>query len=525
MASDCQQILTEINRRISELGDLPIFSATVNRIRKVSADPDSNAMELATEITKDANLTTRLLRMSNSTHYNRSNGKISVISRGIVLLGFNTIMNQALTLKLIESFQMDHPSVDMDRLLVKAYLTAGFARYLAIKAGVRDVEECYTCALIHNLGEIITAYALPERYVALQQDRHDSGEDSQERERRHLGATMADIGMCLAETWEFPSNILKTMEHVPPERIAYSRNPARMNAMLSTLASKSVEALQTGESSYGDLSFRELLDKLSDVLGVDYQDVENSVAGSFKMSCDLAVECGLKPKRLMPNIDGSNDEVRDRLARKLAYMAGHTAIKPEDFEPATEAPPDTDSDDADTGGADPSGINMSLQLQLIQEVTALISQRQNLQQVFAKVLEGITAGAGFDRAALMLVSPDLSHYAVRMAHGEDTDRLKNYFDHPLSVEDDFFSKILVSGAEMLVENTQDPSWAKHLPADLRSRTGANSFIIASLRNGDRPIGLFYADRNSSDAGITPEHYRGFLQFVAQARLALQMNQN
>ena len=64
---DCSvTIIHEIENKIKELGDLPLFSATINRIQRIGSDPDSNASILSAEISRDLGLTTALLRLSNS---------------------------------------------------------------------------------------------------------------------------------------------------------------------------------------------------------------------------------------------------------------------------------------------------------------------------------------------------------------------------------------------------------------------------------------------------------------------------
>ena len=169
-----EETMARINEGIKRLGDLPIFSATINKIRRMSSDPDSDAMSVAKEVLKDANLSTKLLCLSNSAYYNRGVGKISVISRAVIVLGFDTVKNLGLTLKLIESFQNANPNVGMDKLLVKAYLAAGFVRDIAEKCGVKDIEESYVCALLHNLGEITVAYVLPDEFLhILELDRNE----------------------------------------------------------------------------------------------------------------------------------------------------------------------------------------------------------------------------------------------------------------------------------------------------------------------------------------------------------------
>jgi len=96
-------------------GDLPIFNTSLNKVRSISSDPDSHAMELAQTIMKDANLSVKLLRIANSPFYNRGMGKIASVSRAVILLGFDSIKNLCMTLKLIESFTDDQPKVALKK--------------------------------------------------------------------------------------------------------------------------------------------------------------------------------------------------------------------------------------------------------------------------------------------------------------------------------------------------------------------------------------------------------------------------
>ena len=82
-----QQTLNAVYAQLGKLGDLPIFSATVNRIRQISSSREADAMALAMAVMKDANLSAKLLKIANTPHYNRGHGNISVVSRAVVSKG------------------------------------------------------------------------------------------------------------------------------------------------------------------------------------------------------------------------------------------------------------------------------------------------------------------------------------------------------------------------------------------------------------------------------------------------------
>jgi len=147
-----------------------------------------------------------------------------------------------------------------------------------------------------------------------------------------------------------------------------------------------------------------------------------------------------------------------------------------------------------------------------------------LQVIFAKVLDGIHAGVGFDRAILCLLSTDRRSYSGRVARGKDTDRLKDYLNFRVDPKHDLFSKIIMERNDLLVSDIHDPNWKNLIKEDFAPRTGAGSFAAAAVHAMGKPIGMIYADKAVSGEALTDEDYRGFLQFVTQARLALQFSE-
>lgn len=524
-----QETMKQITAKIERLGDLPVFSASVNHIHRISSDPDSDAMHLANEVLKDANLSTKLLRLSNSPYFNRSSGKINVISRAIILLGFDTVKNLTLTLKLIENFQHENPGIDMSKLLVRAYIAAGFVRDMAIKCGIEDAEETYTCALLHNLGEILTAYFLSDRYLEIQKLNREGTLDAVDNERAILGMTVSDVGKEVATSWDFAPRIVSTMESELPEIHGQIYKPLELNQALAAFASKIVAGLYSDYAGKGP-SQQDLIMDLAKTAGLSVKQVEGSLTNSFKMSCELAQEYGLDKRKMMPIVIDTGDDARDKRARQFAFFASATreqvaknpdGVIVENDEAASDNGAVSSLEKPDAKSTSKAEINAQLQLQYIQEITTLITDSAKLNNVLIKVLEGIHEAIGLNRVLLCLLSLDRSHYIGRIAVGHDNDLLKEYFNFPLNSKSDIFARIVTEGSEVIVQDASEPQWKNSLPPEFDSRIAAKSFIASSLRSGSKPIGFIYADRGKGGKGIAPDQHRGFIQFVAQARLALQ----
>lgn len=519
--------------KMDQLGDLPIFSASVNHIRRVSSDPSSDAMELAQVVMKDANLSGKLLRLSNSAYYNRGAGKISAISRTVVLLGFQTIKSLCLTLKLLESFQHHH-SVELSKLLVRSYLSAGFVRELSLRGGVKDIEESYICALLHRLGEIAVSYFLPEQYERISAALAE-GQVSGEAELNVLGTTFSAVGQGLAAAWEFPNSVVGSLNEYTGKIDNVARHQAQFNAAMASLSNKLVDTLYRDDKDAVE-GFDRLMRNIAKCAGIDASVVETCLGESFRMSCDLAETYGVNKRLLRPAMGTSDETGRDKWARRLAYLsADNKGVEAPPPAPEEEiplalpkpakalAPPAAASADAPSAAVSQGSRDPMFQLQVLQDITTLISASARMSEVFLKVLEGIHLGAGFDRAALCLVTPDRRRCIGRITKGRQTDELKEVLSFPLRTDGDLLSQMVVQGRDLLIEDPRAGAWHSALPAALCS--GApQGFAIAGLVFKDKPVGLLYADKSAGGESISSEDYRSFLQFVAQARLALRLCQ-
>ena len=520
-----EDTLEALVNKIDEHGDLPVFSASVNQICSVSSDPDADVMSLSQEVLKDANLSVKLLRLANSPYYSRGSSKIGVVSRAIIVLGFDTVKNLSLTMKFIDSFHAQHPSIDMDKLLVRAYLNASFVRDLAIKLGIKDAEESYTCALLHDLGEIAVATYLPDKFIEINSLNKLGEKTPVTNEKNVLGTTMSDIGKELANNWEFSPRVVSTISNEMPKISGIITKPAELNKVLATLGSSLIGALYNENPSHQS-NIRATMSKLAKATGMKTDKIESSLSDSFKMSCDLAKTYGLSAKKLMPKVTETGDDNRDKLASQLSFfISNQIQDKALSGDKKTTQPSHTsnqvESDPSTQDNIHTEQVNFELQLQYIQEVTSLVNDTAKLNTVLLKILEGIHLAVGFKRVVLCLLSVDRASYAGRIAIGTDKDLLKDFFTRPINSRNELFSRVVFEGVDILVENSHDDRWETILPPKFHNAIATKSFAVAPLKSGIKILGFVYADKATSQHSVTEEQHRAFIQFLAQAQLAFQ----
>jgi HD-like signal output (HDOD) protein len=511
-----EQTLELVKARLKEMGDMPIFSASVNKINLVSSNPDANAMELAIEVLKDANLTTKVLKLANSPMFNTGFGKISSLSRAIIMLGFDTIKSAVVTLKLIDSFTQKYPGIDMESMLVSAYLTGGFVRGVSAKCGVRDIEQAYICGLLNNVGEIVTAYTLPEEFIKIQELMDEHQLSLKEAEKKVLGTSLKTLGQRIVEGWDFPQTVTRTLGEQRLDGNTRIKNQTDLTGAIANMASQTMELLYSKHPSTNK-TLAELTYEMSKVAGIKADQISESLEQSFKLSCDLAKDYGLNKKHLTPRGNCRGDAELEKLARQFTLYADSEIPSVKAKAKPKPKPQSEDSEAAEAARGD-SGILLNTMFDL----TNLMAERAHINMILNKILEGMVQGIGFNRAVLCLLSPDHRSYGARMVAGDSCEGLKEFFNSPVDVHNDLFSKIIMEGNELLITDIHQGGWLQQLPANFVEAIGTKGFMLGALRAKTRPVGLFYADYGDSNTAISQEHARSFMQLVQQATLALQM---
>ena len=530
---DPKEILfQQVLERLEKSGDLPIFSASVNQIQLVGSDPDSDAMELAIEVLKDANLTTKVLRLANSPYYNRGAVKIGALTRAIVMLGFDAVKSTVLAMKMIDSFQHDQSNIDMNGMLVNCYMSAGLVKEMATACGVKNVEQSYVCGLLHNIGEVIFAYTMSNEYLEMKHLLAEDGLSWTEAQRKVIGMPLMQIGQRIVEKWNFPQSVSKTMApYTSPKKKGPIRDPIELNRSLSALSTRMMDVLYSDKPN-STQSFSDITREMSLITGINQDLLGSYLNRSFKQSCDLAEEYGLDKKLLLPANRSTDDEERNAIVRQLTgYVMPeeeaddevYSVYDDDGYESSAQEVVDPEEQEDIDSYVEPGG-DANVLLNVLQELTQLMTTKAHLNTIFNKVLEGMHKGVGFDRSMLCLISPDRRYYSGRMVVGYRAEKIKNFFyQFPLNTASDLFSKVIMEDSFLIVNDVHESNWLQRLPRKFDEVVNTRTFIVAALRVNGKAIGMFYADKSRQDVSITKEDQRGFIQLVGQATLALQIH--
>lgn len=214
--------------------DLPSTSATLilrgqndlvslpdiyQRIVTALNSPHASSKTIGDIVSKDTNLTMRLLRLVNSAFYGFP-GKIDSINRGITLLGTKELSTLALGITVMRLFRhIPSELINMESFWKHSIRCGLFAQALAThKVGISE-EKMFVAGLLHDVGRLIMLQKIPQHLTCAILLAQQQQLPLYQLEKTLLQFDHAEIGQALAIEWKLPASL--------PQMIGGHHDPAR----------------------------------------------------------------------------------------------------------------------------------------------------------------------------------------------------------------------------------------------------------------------------------------------------------
>jgi len=209
---------------ISRVEDLPTPDPVVNKIISTASDPEASAKDLANVVKLDPSLASRILRLVNSAYYGLPR-KITLINEAVMILGFRTVRNMALSVFTYDSIlsRKHRKHLDYFQLWKHFVGVAVGSELLAQMTGYPNKEELFIAGLLHDMGKIALDYVFPEVFEAAVKLTSSLKISFCKAEEKLQIPEHAAVGMKLLQSWNLPEVIFLTCGgHHSPEDFSES---------------------------------------------------------------------------------------------------------------------------------------------------------------------------------------------------------------------------------------------------------------------------------------------------------------
>jgi HD-like signal output (HDOD) protein len=443
--------------------ELPVLANTLRRIGDLTDSSNSTVNELANVILNDAQLTSQVLRLSNTVFYNQTRTQVSTVSRAITLIGFDAVKSMAISSLIVDSLLKRTDRPHLLRCLARAIHAAVQARCMLPKRNEQALEEVFIGALLMNIGELAfwscdTEQAL-ELEQALKQD-----QTPVEAQKAVLHSTFTDITRGLVEAWALGPFIKEVV------------SAGKANSKAASLVRHSVEMARLSEQGWRGAE----MDKALEALGVDIDEAPATVRDRVKVNAGEAA--------------------------RVAVSLGIPQV--------TALMPGSQTDDAAAHQA--PEVDPILQLQILRDLTQTLADKPDINEVCQLVIEGIHRAVGMQRVALLMSDRSGHQLVPRKLGGKGTDAWKDNF----AIRRDGTGPLgaLLPQASHYIYQPK----SKEEPVAYDRWLGQVPALVAPIKAKGRLIGLFYADNAAADYVPSHDQLTAFAHFVQNAQLCLTL---
>jgi len=472
-------------RRMRHKKDFPVFSHTISVLNEASSSDTEGLTRVSNAILKDYSLTNKVLRLVNSAYYNRGGGKISTISRAVVMLGINPVRNIATGLMLFEHMQNRMQAAQLKENAVQALFSGLLANSLARTLSVPNHEEAFLCALLQQLGKMLVRFYLHEEARAidklmLQQDCSESTAVIQV-----LGISYSRLGMSVAREWGFPRLITDSMLPLDFDDLPKAGNAEEKLPLIAQFSSALGSCLTLPLQRQAP-AIKRLTEQFAAALSLDEGKVsallENCHKELTQYSRLIHFDLGksLYYQQISSTGEQDPENAQEMTSTQKLGIGDSMQILVDQAEPNTQT-----ADKILTDG--------------IQDITNTLTGEYGINQIMQMILETIYRAFGGSRVVLCLKDKEATCIRARFGYGEDVDKILERFSIPLKPQSDVFHVAFDNNVDIRIDNTRDDKIRNRIPDWYHDNIAARSFTVFPIIIKNSPIALIYIDSAGNES--------------------------
>lgn len=479
--------------------EMPAFARTTDIISRATQSSETSASQLAKEILQDPTMTVRVLKMANNIYHNPKQRTISTVNRAIVVLGFETVRSICLSLAIVDSMLGTTNKNNLLKELARSFHAATQARTMAIKRKDPSPEEVYIATLMFHLGRMVF-WCFADRFDAQLSKRMDkalkAGYPHEQAERKLLGFTLGELSTSLNQAWHISPLLDKALTHKGAE------NPRVSNITLG------YELADSSSKGWDKPETKQVISRIAETLYLPVKEVTQILqynAQETKTNMKM-----LGTGKASKFIKSPPYETRDENSDAGPGIQTLTAKKP------------PSSGEEGICADEWLYPDKELQLTILTELSELVNENPDINQILEMVLEGIYRGIGMDRTLFAIMSPNRRAIRAKYTLGRDRAKMTEHFNFEVS-------QLSITTIIDYVIRTKKNIWMSYPPPGnlaamlspkMEELFGRHPFFMAPVVVKGKAIGLFYADRGPSGRELDSEGYASFNLFCQQANMGL-----
>lgn len=203
----------DILKTVINSEELPTLPNVATKLITLTAREDTTLSDIAVLVSQDISLSAKILKVSNSAFYSFPQ-QIGSIKQAVSILGTNAVRSLVLSFSFLTMKRGKKKSTfNFEKFWERALASAVAAKLILEQVEDADTEEIFVCGLLQNLGELIFARTMPDKYDKVIEYLEENDRSAFDVEREIIGIDHATIGYEVAKHWGFPATLLLPLIH------------------------------------------------------------------------------------------------------------------------------------------------------------------------------------------------------------------------------------------------------------------------------------------------------------------------
>ena len=510
-------------RKIRYKSDFPTFSHNIMEINKkasVSQVNVSSASELANTVLKDYSLTNKLLKLVNSAFYGQFAGKITTVSRAVVVLGFEQVSMAASSLMLFDQLKNKSQKEVLRESAVSSFMSGVIAKDLAQKIGVEANEEAFICSMLHNLGKHLVLFYFEEEHNQITNLIAQKGISEDIAAKSVLGMTYEDLGTGIANAWKFPKKIVNSMRSLPRGKIDYPKTEEEKLRNLSGFSNELCNIINSPDDEESREALTKLLKRFEKSIPLTKKQVASLLESAREKVGEYSeiYNVNLKKSNFIKQIENFSKTQRidiSAIKKPVEKTEQVDEISQVDYDDVSITEILNDSGEV----KDPQQILING----IQDITNTLLEEFKLNDILTMILETMYRGFNFNRVLFCIMNARKMEMRGNFGLGKDIEHVIENFRFRVDKNPDVFNFAVLQAKDIGVFDSNDDRFKKRIPEWYSEVISAPAFVLYPLVVNKKVIGLFYADRELSGTVLSGTQVNYMKTLCNQAVLAIKQS--
>jgi putative nucleotidyltransferase with HDIG domain len=196
-------MMIKARRLVKDVDDLPTIPAIVSKVISMLDDSEADPDAIADLMLSDQVLAARVIRLVNSPLY-RPTSEITSVKRALMYLGFKSVREMIQTTYFVNAFKDREEAFDIKAFWVHSFTVGAISQRIAGMAGYRDMEKAHLVGIIHDIGKVFLGHYCKDEYASMLEMISGKPYTTYEAEAEVFGTSHCEVGLCLAQRWNFP---------------------------------------------------------------------------------------------------------------------------------------------------------------------------------------------------------------------------------------------------------------------------------------------------------------------------------